>query len=276
MPKSTPPPPPVGAPTLSPAVAVSRLRELAARGKALSDRLQIPGDEWDLWSAAVADDAAAAFGRNHPNITQIAEAGPSLMFAGYDEDRYRQRLAQKAGVQAKMIAEYADRLERSTQDQGPPSIAATPLEVLSKIFKRFHRVARQMRDRYGGRPTLDVGDEHDLQDLLHALLLVEFDDVRPEDSAPSSAGSSPRIDFVLSQEKIAIETKMTRPTLGAKEVGDELLADIGRYRTHPDCRHLICFIYDPSGVIGNPKGLVRDLSARSDARLRVSVFIEPQ
>ena len=33
-----------------------------------------------------------------------------------------------------------------------------------------------LRERYDQRPTLDVNDEYDVQDLFHALLTLSFDD----------------------------------------------------------------------------------------------------
>ena len=44
--------------------------------------------------------------------------------------------------------------------------------------------------RHGGRNTLDVRDEYDVQDLLHALLKMFFKDVRSEEWTPSYAGAS--------------------------------------------------------------------------------------
>ena len=136
----------------------------------------------------------------------------------------------------------------------------SPLEVIEKISDRFHAVARQLLRRHGGRPTFSISDEYDVQDLLHALLLVEFEDVRPEEYTPSYAGGSARVDFLLKNEQIVVEVKCTREGLAAKEVGDQLLIDIGRYRAHPDCKALFCFVYDPEARIKNPHGLEADLS----------------
>jgi hypothetical protein len=141
-------------------------------------------------------------------------------------------------------------------DAGRPS----PLEVLGKTSDRFHLVARQLLRRHSGRPTLSVSDEYDVQDLLHALLLVEFEDVRPEEYTPSYAGGSARMDFLLKNEQIVVEVKCTREGLAGKEVGDQLLIDIGRYRVHQDCKALFCFVYDPEARIRNPRGLESDLS----------------
>lgn len=118
-------------------------------------------------------------------------------------------------------------------------------------------------------------DEYDVQDLLHALLQMNFDDIRPEEWTPSYAGSSSRMDFLLKQEQIVIEAKKTRKTLGAKEVGEQLIIDIKKYRNHPDCKLLICFVYDPEGRIANPRGIENDLNKDHEG-LKVLVIIAPK
>src|SRR5262249_50028324 len=103
------------------------------------------------------------------------------------------------------------------------------LDIVERLCERFHAVARQLRRRYSDREPLDVKDEHDVQDLVHALLTVFFDDIRPEEQTPSVAGAATRMDFLLKEERLVIETKMTRKGLGAKELGEELLIDIAKY-----------------------------------------------
>ncbi len=150
-----------------------------------------------------------------------------------------------------------------------------PLCGIRKLCERFHFVARQLRVRHENRETLEVEDEYDVQDLLHALLRLESDDIRPEEWTPSYAGKSARMDFLLKQHSIVIETKKTRKGLGEKDVGDELLVDIARYKGHPDCKTLVCFVYDPEGRIGNPVGLENDLSDECDG-LAVVAIVRPQ
>lgn len=58
------------------------------------------------------------------------------------------------------------------------------LDSLDRIVLRFHAVAVQFRSRHDGRGTLDVNDEYDVQDLIHALLWLHFDDVRKEEWVP--------------------------------------------------------------------------------------------
>ena len=133
-------------------------------------------------------------------------------------------------------------------------------ETLDRILWRFHKVVRQLRVRHGGREILDINDEYDVQDLLHALLQLYFDDIRDEEWTPSYARSAARVDFLLKNEKTVIEVKKTRQGLADKEVGNQLIEDIERYKVHPDCEKLVCFVYDPEGRIGNPNGVMNDLN----------------
>ena len=151
---------------------------------------------------------------------------------------------------------------------------AAPLLFLEQVCERFHIVARQLRSRREGRPTLSVHDEYDAQDLLHALLFLHFEDVRAEEWSPSYAGKSSRLDFLLKREQIVVEVKKTRENLGAREVGTQLIEDIARYQSHPDCRALVCFVYDPEGLVANPRGLETDLGR--DSPFPVKVYIRPK
>lgn len=147
--------------------------------------------------------------------------------------------------------------------------------IVENICNKFHHVARQIRNRHNNRPTIDVSDEYDVQDLLHALLKLYFDDVRDEEWTPSYAGSASRMDFLLKKEKVVIEVKKTRKNLGAKEVGEQLMIDIERYTAHPDCETLICFVYDPEGRVSNPAGIENDLNRDTD-NLKVITIITPK
>lgn len=149
-----------------------------------------------------------------------------------------------------------------------------PSIPLFNIFDKFHQVVRQLRHRYDSRETLNVNDEYDAQNLLHSILYIYFDDIRPEEWTPSYAGKSSRMDFLLKDYKIVLEVKKTRVGLTAKELGTQLIDDIARYKSHPDCETLICFTYDPEGLIGNPRGIENDLS-RDENGLKVKVIIRP-
>lgn len=162
------------------------------------------------------------------------------------------------------------------ENESIPKLERTisPINTLVNIVSKFHKVARQLRSRHDSRETLNVTDEYDVQDLLHSLLILHFDDIRPEEWTPSYAGKSSRMDFLLKNEKIVVEVKKTRSGLGAKELGGQLIEDIERYQSHPDCKTLVCFVYDPEGLVANPKGIENDL-ARSEP-IDVKVYIRPE
>lgn len=144
-------------------------------------------------------------------------------------------------------------------------------DALEKLFLRFHKVARQLRSRYSGRQTLEIEDEYDVQDLLHALLQLYFDDIRAEEWTPSYAGKCARVDFLLKKEKVVIEVKKTRQGLADKEIGDQLIIDVDRYKVHQDCKKLVCFVYDPEGRIGNPNGIMDDLNKQHEGFAKVII-----
>lgn len=168
-------------------------------------------------------------------------------------------------LQAKLAATYSLNLEQET----------SPLVLVENLCKRFHTVASQLRVRRENRATIDVEDEYDVQDLLHALLRLHFEDVRPEEWTPSYAGGSSRMDFLIKNEQIVIEAKKTRKGLDAKELGQQLIIDIEKYSKHPDCKILVSFVYDPDGRIANPRGIEADLNSRSDGKIHVVTFIKP-
>lgn len=174
-------------------------------------------------------------------------------------------------ILASMIQEVD---EYWVESQGE-TVKRDKIAALVEICDRFHLVVRQIRQRHDDRPTLEVEDEYDVQDLLHGLLHLEFDDIRAEEWTPSYAGGSSRMDFLLKEESIVVEVKKTRPRLSAREVGEQLLIDIGKYQGHPGCQTLVCFVYDPEGRITNPRGLEADLTKRVND-LDVRVLIRPK
>lgn len=55
------------------------------------------------------------------------------------------------------------------------------LKNIYNICDSLPRVANQLTNRYADRPTLEISDEYDVQDLFHALLHLFFDDIREEE-----------------------------------------------------------------------------------------------
>ena len=164
---------------------------------------------------------------------------------------------------------------RSTAPAGSAVASADAVGLLRKIGNRFHAVARQLRLRHEGRPTLEVEDEYDAQDVVHALLCLEFDEIRRETWQPGYAGGAAHTYFVAPRDRIVIEVKKTRQGVGAKEIAGQLEHDTLYYWTHPDCQTVFCFVYDPEARVGDPYGLEKTLTKQVDGQ-RVEVFISPK
>jgi hypothetical protein len=143
--------------------------------------------------------------------------------------------------------------------------------VLRRLGTRLPGIARELAKDYWNRKGFTIQDEHDAQHLVGALLREYFDE--REEYTPSYAGSSARVDWLLSNEETVVELKHTRDSLGEKEVGNELIHDIARYQAHPRCRTLYCLIYDPQHRISNPRGLESDLMSQSTDRFGVVVHV---
>lgn len=180
-------------------------------------------------------------------------------------------LSTASAVLSSMIKEVSDFWDGH---EGGMSGSVDVRRVLSKICSRFHVAAKALQSRRHGKVPFTIDDEYDVQDLIHAFLKMDFDDIRPEEWSPSYAGGSSRMDFLLKDEKVVIEIKKTRKGLTESELGAELIVDIEKYRVHPDCRSLLCFVYDPDGYISNPRGLEKDLT-NDTSTPDVKVLVRP-
>jgi len=166
-----------------------------------------------------------------------------------------------------------DRLSAELQaaGQGNPS-QRDALLLLETLCRHFEDFIRQINKRHNQRPGFIIKDEYDVQDAFHAILRLHFEDVREEEYGPSVAGKHGRMDFLLQQYRIGVETKMTRKGLGRAELIAELAEDTIRFRKHPELEHLFCFVYDPLKICDNPAAVETDLgTTRNHPQVRVVV-----
>lgn len=219
--------------------------------------------EMQSWVAAVEDFIREYYGEN---------SSPWNVFSRFDVEKLNGYKQDDFEKHRNIILSALSACKRIPPKEENTSVDAT--KRLGDIFKRFHLVAKQLRNRYNNRPTLDIEDEYDVQDLLHALLRLYFEDIRNEEWTPSYAGGSSRMDFLLKEEKTVIEVKKTRKGLSDKELGKQLIEDKEKYKSHPDCNTLICFTYDPEGRIVNPKGIQNDLNKKED-QFEILIVIKP-
>ena len=147
--------------------------------------------------------------------------------------------------------------------EASPPAAASPLGSLETLLRGLPLVARQLRWRQADRPPFRVEDERDLEDLLRALLPLHFGDVRPESRTPRYAPAT-RTDFRLAPERIAVTAKLARPALRDPQLAQQLREDAEYYRGRPDCATLVAFLYDPEGLLYEPRALEAAWSTRED------------
>ena len=166
------------------------------------------------------------------------------------------------------------------------SSTSDAIELVKRISLSFPLFARQLQRRRKDvkvprkkekqpRPTIVMNDEYDVQDALHAILCLFFDDVRDETWTPSYADNQNRIDFVLPAFEIAIEVKHTGSSLTQRKIADQLIIDKEYYRQDTTCKHLICFVFDPELRLKNPVAIENDLSVGDD-KFAVIVIISPK
>jgi hypothetical protein len=243
--------------------------------KKLSD--EIEAFKWEIKAAVYAhehlpnqfisrDSSAVAEGARVPaHLYYEAEAHESLSRCTF--------LVAFLKLAKRFLGQVQTQMSHSSTESLPlPSNSLTSVEL---VCTRFHLAAKQLQERHEKRSTLEIKDEYDVQDLLHSLLRIHFDDIRPEEWTPSYAGSTSRMDFLLKSDQIVVEAKITRPARANKEIGNELTVDAARYRSHQDCKTLVCLVYDPSGTIKNPRGFEADLAQLSDPRLKVIPIVAP-
>jgi len=269
-------------PMMPKAKAVDRLRGLLKRADMLKGTSN--GEEvFRLWRQEANDAVRNIFGADGPQyepFSRIMFHSVRRMFAGLRNspgiDPREERECFRQGLQTAKIKLTAmiSEVENDWPDEAARPEPRAPLATVLGICERFPDVVRQLSNRWGKgkRQPLTMKDEYDVQYLVGALLAVEFDDVRPEDPAPTHGGASSRRDFVLKSERIVVEVKMTRSTLEAKEVGEELATDFVRYAGSSDVDTLVCLVYDPSRRITNPRGLERDLEG-TQSRLTLRVLV---
>lgn len=142
----------------------------------------------------------------------------------------------------------------------PVEVPEPSRELLIRLLRRIPTAFRPLIERRRARQGIALVDEYDLQDVVEATLRLLYNDVRPEERSPSNAGSSSTIDFLVKQEQLAIEIKVTRQQRGEKDIKNEITTDIFDYERHPSVRGLLIVIYDLAGTFKNAGGFEDDFT----------------
>ena len=207
-----------------------------------------------------------------PNLASLNRLSQRYWLAGKDEadkadtqdyGAIQGSTSEKCRAIAQLFRLLADGALVTQDSAGAVDFAGSRVDavrIIVTLAERMLDVQRSLTRRHGGRSTLKVSDEYDVQDLLRSLLVIFFEDVREETWVPDYAGSSSRMDFALPKFGIAVEVKKSRQNMTAKSLGEELIVDRDKYAEHPSVSHLVCIVIDHEGRLFNPRGLERDLS----------------
>ncbi|HEV2862234.1 MAG TPA: hypothetical protein VGX48_14580, partial [Pyrinomonadaceae bacterium] len=141
-------------------------------------------EQWfEKWTQSVKETLEGMFTTQEIGERFSSVTFPSIDMRLSDEGNRYYNLARSV---EKKIA-WLESLHESL-DTYAPTVEAKPdtLGIIRLLCSRFHTVARQLRQRHKRRETLDISDEYDVQDVLHALLRIYFDDIREEEHTPVS------------------------------------------------------------------------------------------
>jgi hypothetical protein len=129
---------------------------------------------------------------------------------------------------------------------------------LVNLLRRLPLMIRQLRTRHGDRPPFRVQDEHDLDDLLRAVLPLQFDEVRTESRTPGYAAGN-RTDFRLGGDAaphhVAVTAKLVSRGCRAEQLEEQWREDLAYYQRVSGCRILVGFLYDAEGQLREPQKL---------------------
>ncbi len=147
---------------------------------------------------------------------------------------------------------------------------------LLEIFNRFHAFTRRLLERHAQRPSIQMNDEYDVQDLLYCLLAIEFNSIQKEEYGPQYAGKRPRIDFFLRSEGVAIEVKFVKDKSSIAKIREGIILDREYYSKKETLKDLWFFIYDPRSIITDRITFIEDLEGNRPNYFRlIKVIIKP-
>jgi len=202
---------------------------------------------------------------------RVFETNTPLEFVKQDDIEMDRIINQQGKNVTRILFDEADKA-MSEHEQSISNPTNEALKWFQKLSSKFRNMSYLLQRRKKGRPPFTIVDEYDFQDLLHCFLTIEYNDVRTEQWTPEYAGGSAKIDFLLPEVSLSVETKIVTDTHGRNEIGEELIIDSTKYRTHPKCDILVCLVYDPNFLLKNKFGFISDLESNPNLKVRVFVI----
>ena len=128
------------------------------------------------------------------------------------------------------------------------------IAALVTFLRRMPRVIFQLHYRHAERPPFHVRDQHDLEDLLRAILPLQFDCVFLQNRTPKYARAN-QTDFLLDDAgtQLALTAKMVGSSLDQHEIGRQIQEDVEFYAKTSKCAALVVFIDDREQRLWGPE-----------------------
>lgn len=149
------------------------------------------------------------------------------------------------------------------------------VEILNKISSRLTLMINSLDERVYDkkRHLLEITDEWDLLYYLQGLLLLFFDGVKPEQYTPSYGKKSSKIDYFLTEEKIAIEVKYLHENYSEKDIRLQLDIDYRHYTGVANTELVYAMVYDPFRIIKQPLLFIKDLERDRSGDKPMKVYV---
>ncbi len=129
-------------------------------------------------------------------------------------------------------------------------VPSSEVSIVEHVCRRLPQAARILAARSRtGHPAYLIGDEYDVQDLLHAMLRAYLKYSVQEDPLPKTAGTrSGRADISVEELGLLIEVKYVRSPADQKRIFDEYSQDLVLYASWPHLSTLIFLIYNSADL----------------------------
>lgn len=138
-----------------------------------------------------------------------------------------------------------------------PHAAVPDVELVLQVCRRLPVTARALTHRDRSRSPFVIGDEYDVQDLLHAVLRAYLKYAVTEEPLGKVGGSrSGRADLALEDLGTIIEVKYARGPRDQHRLVEEFAHDVQLYVKWPHLQFFVYFVYN-SADLRDPEALER-------------------
>ena len=132
---------------------------------------------------------------------------------------------------------------------GGLSTANTEVELAERICSRINKASRVLLSRHDGRPPLEMQDEYDVQDFLHALFRAYFKYPVTENPLPKVGGAaSTRVDLCIEDLGLIVEVKFVRSKADQRKIERALSEDLVFYSAWGPLKYLFFLIFNSADL----------------------------